>query len=1458
MLKHWKRMTAFVLAISLLSSFMVMPAFAEDTPEDTANEVVYDFDLADSNSSIDFNNGSTVAAKQSTISQLYSAGTLNWDYVSAVNTRAEYVSAPATGMDFRSLGGLRMRVVADNWSAFKIKSPGQGTYTLTLQHAVYSFGAAAGALYVLPIPAEGITDAYIQDQIMTTAPVGTVNFFDAEAASVADGHTTVAGTYTFGADAEYLFVLEATEPAEDQSDIAYMLFSQLIATEGTVAAEEAEEEAKPVALGEMVYEISMRTLIASYEVNGNDYYFLPIEGGKLLVYNLDTQQKVAEASTGISNAWGCVAGPDGMVYVSGDSTRIYKYNPYTLTGESLPAFSDSYRCANDIQADANGNLYFGTSHGGSVYKYDNATGTYIEYANLDVNGVANSCDAIAYDNGYVYANLYGTVVDAQTNEPITTKSIVKIDVATGQVVATLDITEKMEARDPDTDITLVGLTNLCIVDGILIGGAAKLSKCIAVDTATMQFVDIGIETGCTGEVSEVKDGKAYFVGYSGGLYEYDLSTKTAALVTAFSSASVTLRTAVNTFVTIDHPNLPGESIFTCSTSTAGGPVFYNLESGKRVNWTDFTDGEGAYHTVRNVTASNDGSNHIYVGAYTTNYAAIYDLGTETVSHIYQTAGQTDSQLMYNGNLYAGTYSSAVLCQVDPETNVRTNLLNLSGEYQQARIHALAAGDGKIFCGTIPKANLLGGCIAWYDTVTGETYVVPNIVHNQSVIGLVYHNGLLYGATSVSGGANSTATETEAKIFVYDVANKQKLGEFAVSIDGLTTAPFIAGIAVDANGTFWGVVSETLFTFAYNTQTAAMTFTEVLSFDKTNYNTDSSRQWFSRPILFGNNGYIYFSFDDDGGMRRINAANPADSTLLMAETPIFYALGEDGNLYYGSGTQLKMLPLNITQADREAADEVDALIDAIGGVATPANKAAVNAAVAGYAALTNTQKGLVQKYHNLTTAQRKLLIHLINALPATVTLADRTVVEQTRAAYDALPVDQRSRIPNYAVLVLAENTLAPLVAAANDQAMAAAVDSLIANIGTVTIQSEAAVIAAREAYDALTNTQKALVENYAILIAAEEALAALLDTLTIETYDFWDGTDGNYVNSAAAISAAYAAGTLNYHYVGTSLADPTSIRSRVANGSIRFPSNASGDWMAFMLRSPGAGTYAISMAHPVSSYGASVVNVYLLPANTADIAAALAEAETIGTINFEQGSSAGTTGSTEFVISQIGNCVLDGAQEYIVVFQTVTASTQRSTRYYMHLAELTLAEQEVYDFWDGTDGNYVNSAAAISAAYAAGTLNYHYVGTSLADPTSIRSRVANGSIRFPSNASGDWMAFMLRSPGAGTYAISMAHPVSSYGASVVNVYLLPANTADIAAALAEAETIGTINFEQGSSAGTTGSTEFVISQIGNCVLDGAQEYIVVFQTVTASTQRSTRYYMHLAELIFTPQLALEAG
>ena len=122
------------------------------------------------------------------------------------------------------------------------------------------------------------------------------------------------------------------------------------------------------------------------------------------------------------------------------------------------------------------------------------------------------------------------------------------------------------------------------------------------------------------------------------------------------------------------------------------------------------------------------------------------------------------------------------------------------------------------------------------------------------------------------------------------------------------------------------------------------------------------------------------------------------------------------------------------------------------------------------------------------------------------------------AYNALTEKQKGLVAN-------AGDIDAKVEAAN-AAKAAAVDALIDAIGTVTKNSDDAIAAARAAYDALNETQKALVTKYDVLTAAEEAYKNLSDYFSenasivnwragfIGTAQFKDGVAATYGRGAS--------------------------------------------------------------------------------------------------------------------------------------------------------------------------------------------------------------------------------------------------------------------------------------------------------------------------------------------------------
>ncbi len=101
------------------------------------------------------------------------------------------------------------------------------------------------------------------------------------------------------------------------------------------------------------------------------------------------------------------------------------------------------------------------------------------------------------------------------------------------------------------------------------------------------------------------------------------------------------------------------------------------------------------------------------------------------------------------------------------------------------------------------------------------------------------------------------------------------------------------------------------------------------------------------------------------------------------------------------------------------------------------------------------------------------------------------IAQARQAYEALTQSQKEKVSALDVLLALEAELAVMQSQqAADAAAAKAVTEKIDDLGPVSLESEAAILAAQAAYDALTQQQKALVTNRDALEAARESLAAM--------------------------------------------------------------------------------------------------------------------------------------------------------------------------------------------------------------------------------------------------------------------------------------------------------------------------------------------------------------------------------
>lgn len=226
---------------------------------------------------------------------------------------------------------------------------------------------------------------------------------------------------------------------------------------------------------------------------------------------------------------------------------------------------------------------------------------------------------------------------------------------------------------------------------------------------------------------------------------------------------------------------------------------------------------------------------------------------------------------------------------------------------------------------------------------------------------------------------------------------------------------------------------------------------------------------------------------DACKQRIDAARSAYDALTAAEK------NKVGTNNLATLTKAEAEYKRLMQA---GATDVDNLISKIGTVTANSGPAISNAWNA-YNALTAEQKALVKKFNTLQEATQKWnqlkadeVVKLIDKIEEPVTEKSKASIEAARKAYDGLTDAQKRLVTNTKKLTDAEKAYAQLTATPEDKEDAQKVIDLIKKLTNVTLDSEKDIQAARKAYDALTDLQKPLVDNYDVLTTAETKLAML--------------------------------------------------------------------------------------------------------------------------------------------------------------------------------------------------------------------------------------------------------------------------------------------------------------------------------------------------------------------------------
>lgn len=810
-----------------------------------------------------------------------------------------------------------------------------------------------------------------------------------------------------------------------------------------------------VAKEALLGELSITQYAVKLNKDGKDYLLAPDRGGSMYIFKLtdylngaDNNGSWIEAqmTTGVPIPTGMVADSKGTVYVVGDSGKAFAYNFYTdeSTYIDLGGYSGMA-----ITVDDEDNVYVATTA--------SPTNTILKIDTKNNNKVSTffTSEEFVLITGLTYGdgNFY---IQGQKRGAAQGMRIQKLS-KDGQKIGEC-VTEKG-----------AGCYYLDYIDGVVfVGHSGTIHEgCVAIDTATMEKIDIGGKDYILGLVTEPRDGKAYMNISGTGIYEYDLATRKITMIEGLTSINVNLRIK-DPYLEVTSGELTGKCIITMASGGAQ-PILMSLE-GKGYIYLDELVAEATSPAttrsigpgVKGLMVKNEKADQIinavpeaevavYVGGYLCaavgSYAPGLDEDSRLDSNVFTNGhAQTDSLIEHNGKIYGGAYGGAYLFEYDPATDTFRELItNLYKDYKQMRIHCVVGSGDKIFFSTVPTAQLLGGYIGWYDLSTDTATIIPEPVDDQTIISMAYdeQEQILYCATSIEGGTQTTPTKAEGLILVYDVANNKKLGEFSVrssenpnsdmvfDLSGNDQIPtYIAGVATDpSTGKIWGLVSRTLFSMKYDRASGALRIHEEWSkkngVEKNGYPVSGSLNWFPRPFCFDGKGYLYINLELDNGFYRINTNNTSDYENISTASSRSYCLGSDGNLYYTDGESLYMIALDRLSIVKSMIDGTE-----------PGNWPKILETRQAYEALTAEEQAQIgdaylKKLENLEGAGKIFLqvaadkvIDAIDAIGA-VTVTTAGPILNARQAYDLLEEDAKTLVTNYDLLTASESAYASI-------------------------------------------------------------------------------------------------------------------------------------------------------------------------------------------------------------------------------------------------------------------------------------------------------------------------------------------------------------------------------------------------------------------------------------------------
>jgi hypothetical protein len=597
---------------------------------------------------------------------------------------------------------------------------------------------------------------------------------------------------------------------------------------------------------------------------------------KFTVIDIQTEKVVKQLDlTEAEGTWSIFPAKSGKVYI-GTYTRskLFEYDPVEskITDLHGPMESRSGAIIYQMAEDRDGNIYFGVYPESRVFRYDPKKKQFRDLGRMR--------DDQFYTRGLVYDEeehvLYAGVGGNRA-------SLIKYDLATGKKTEMLP--DEIRSRyNVVYDLNLVENRLFLKMDpnyGFIV--MDKKSGSIVKDFGNTAIHSFGVSP-------KSPYAEEVFFNVNGVLKRYHLKDDTVSdAPSVFGTVNLGAAVVGWGIVELESGRGPEYTLFGFAGQSGN---FFKYQLSSRI-WRSFPI-ELPKVPLKLHTLGSSADGRIFSAAFLPGGVGIYNPADgSSVSH---NTSQVEGMAALGDNMYFGVYPGARIYAYDTTKPWKLDLLfELKPQYQQDRPYAMIGVPelNKLFIGTVPDYAVSGGALTVYDPEKGPSanQVYRNIVQDQSVVALAYHDGKIYGGTSYAGGMGKTWPYADGKLFVFDIASGQKEYE-TVPVPGKGA---VNGLLAGPDGNIWGFAQGTFFVFDPSTRQIT---------HKEEAFPESTSTWRDPQLLVGlRDGHVYGTvagrfFRIDKDTKKITVLIEGASLLAQDKSGHFYfkMRGEETNLF----------------------------------------------------------------------------------------------------------------------------------------------------------------------------------------------------------------------------------------------------------------------------------------------------------------------------------------------------------------------------------------------------------------------------------------------------------------------------------------------------------------------------------------------------------------------------------